>query len=239
MKPRERIILALDVSDYNEAVEIATNFKEHIEIFKVGSELFTSAGPKIIETIHAMGKKVFLDLKFHDIPNTVTRSSLAVAKLGVFMFNIHTMGGYEMMNATAQALSNFALDNNSVRPKLIGVTILTSIDQTALKDDLGIELRMSAQVKHLASMAERAGLDGVVASAEDAKMIRASTGKGFLIVTPGIRPSWVETNDQKRTLTPKKALQMGADYLVIGRAVTSQPSPLEALKRIESEIADA
>jgi orotidine-5'-phosphate decarboxylase len=239
MKARERIILALDVSDYNEAVDMVTHFKEHIDIFKVGSELFTSAGPKIIETIHSMGKKVFLDLKFHDIPNTVNKSSLAVAKLGVFMLNIHTMGGYEMMHATAEALSNFALDNNSVRPKLIGVTILTSIDQTTLKDDLGIEIRMSAQVKHLASMAERAGLDGVVASAEDAEMIRANTGKGFLIVTPGIRPSWVQTDDQKRILTPQKALQMGADYLVIGRAITSQPSPLEALKRIESEIADA
>jgi orotidine-5'-phosphate decarboxylase len=239
MKPKERIILALDVSDYNEAVDMVSNFKDHIEIFKVGSELFTSAGPKIIETIHSMGKKVFLDLKFHDIPNTVIKSSLAVAKQGIFMFNVHTMGGYEMMHAAAKALSEFALDNNSVRPKLIGVTILTSIDQTALKDDLGVELRMSAQVKHLATMAERAGMDGVVASAEDAEMIRAQTGKGFLIVTPGIRPSWVETDDQKRTLTPKKALQMGADYLVIGRAITSQPAPLEALKRIESEIADA
>ena len=239
MKPIERIILALDVSDYHEAVEMVTNFREQIEIFKVGSELFTSAGPQIIETIHSMGKKVFLDLKFHDIPNTVLRSSLAVARMGVFMFNVHTMGGYEMMHAATQALSKFALDNNSVRPKLIGVTILTSIDQTALKEDLGVALRMSAQVKHLATMAERAGLDGVVASAEEAEMIRAHTGKGFLIVTPGIRPSWVETDDQKRTLTPKKALQMGADYLVIGRAITSQPSPLEALKRIESEIADA
>ena len=238
MKPGERIILALDVSDYNEALDMITTFKEQIEIFKVGSELFTSAGPDIIETIHSMGKKVFLDLKFHDIPNTVTRSSLAVAKLGVFMFNVHTMGGYEMMHAAARALRNSALDNNAVRPKLIGVTILTSIDQTALKDDLGIELRMSTQVKHLATMAEKAGLDGVVASAEEAEMIRAHTGKGFLIVTPGIRPSWVQTDDQKRTLTPKKALQMGADYLVIGRAITSQPSPLEALKRVESEIAD-
>jgi len=239
MKPRERIILALDVSDYHEAVEMVKNFQEQIEIFKVGSELFTSAGPEIIETIHSMGKKVFLDLKFHDIPNTVLRSSLAVAKLGVFMFNVHTMGGYDMMHAATQALSKFALDNNSVRPKLIGVTVLTSIDQTALKDDMGVELRMSAQVRHLATMAEKAGLDGVVASAEEAEMIRAQTGKGFLIVTPGIRPSWVEADDQKRTLTPKKALQMGADYLVIGRAITSQPSPLEALKRIESEIADA
>ena len=189
MKPGERIILALDVSNYNEAVDMVTNFKEHIEIFKVGSELFTSAGPKIIETIHSMGKKVFLDLKFHDIPNTVIKSSNAVAKLGVFMFNVHAMGGYEMMHAASRALSNFALSHNSVRPKLIGVTILTSIDQTALKDDLGVGLRMSVQVKHLAAMAERAGLDGVVASAEDAEMVRANTGKGFLIVTPGIRPS--------------------------------------------------
>jgi orotidine-5'-phosphate decarboxylase len=239
MKPGERIILALDVPDYNEAVDMVTTFKEHIDIFKVGSELFTSAGPQIIETLHSMGKRVFLDLKFHDIPTTVTRSSLVVAKLGVFMFNVHTMGGYEMMQVTSQAISDFALHNNSVRPKLIGVTILTSIDQTALKNDLGIELRMSAQVKHLANLAERAGLDGVVASAEDADMIRTHTGKDFLIVTPGIRPSWVQTDDQKRTLTPKKALQMGADYLVIGRAITSQPSPLEALKRVESEIADA
>jgi orotidine-5'-phosphate decarboxylase len=239
MKPKERIILALDVSDYNEAVEMVSNFKDHIEIFKVGSELFTSAGPQIIETIHSMGRKVFLDLKFHDIPNTVIKSSLAAAKQGVFMFNVHTMGGYDMMHAATQALSNFALDNNAFRPKLIGVTILTSIDQAALKDDLGVALRMSAQVKHLATMAARAGLDGVVASAEDAEMIRARTGKDFLIVTPGIRPAWVEGDDQKRTLTPQKALQMGADYLVIGRAITSQPSPLEALKRIESEIADA
>ncbi len=239
MKPRERIILALDVSDYNEAVNIVTDFKEQIEIFKVGSELFTSAGPKIIETIHAMGKKVFLDLKFHDIPSTVARSSRAAAKLGVFMFNVHAMGGYEMMHTAFQTLSEFALDTNSVRPKLIAVTILTSMDQTSLKNDLNIQLGMSAQVKHLAAMAEKAGLDGVVASAEDAEMVRANSDKGFLIVTPGIRPSWVDTDDQKRIRTPKKALQMGADYLVIGRAITSQSSPSEALKRIESEIADA
>ncbi len=239
MNPRERIILALDVSDYHEAVDMVTDFKDHIEIFKVGSELFTSAGPRIIETIHSMGRKVFLDLKFHDIPNTVVKASLAVAKLGVFMFNVHAMGGYEMMHAASRALSKFALDTNSARPKLIAVTILTSMDQTALKDDLGIGVRMSAQVKHLAAMSERAGLDGVVASAEEAEMIRANAGKGFLIVTPGIRPSWVDSDDQKRVLTPRQALQMGADYLVIGRAITSQPSPLEALRRIESEITDA
>ena len=239
MQPRERIILALDVSDYKDAVEIVSNFKDHIDMFKVGSELFTSAGPKIIETIHSMNKKVFLDLKFHDIPNTVTKSSLAAAKLGVYMFNIHTMGGFDMMHAAAQAISTFALKHNAVRPKLIGVTILTSIDQKALKDDLGVNLRMSAQVKHLSMLAQTAGLDGVVASAEDAEMIRSYAGKDFLIITPGIRPSWVESNDQKRIVTPKKAVQKGADYIVIGRAITSQAFPVKALNRIESELSDA
>jgi orotidine-5'-phosphate decarboxylase len=237
MKPRERIILALDVAEYNEAIEIVQSFKEHISIFKVGSELFTSAGPKIVEAIRSMDGKVFLDLKFHDIPNTVCKSVLTVAKLGVFMFNIHTLGGFEMMRQAAQSLSQFSLEKNVDRPKLIGVTILTSIDQTALRDELGINIRMSTQVKHLAGLAQRAGLDGVVASPEDAEMLRVRFGKGFLIVTPAIRPSWTAADDQKRTSTPKEALRRGADYLVIGRAVTSQPNPINALKRIEEEIA--
>lgn len=237
MKPKDRIILALDVSDYDEAVRIAYKFEEHIEIFKVGSELFTSAGPRIVEQINSMGKKVFLDLKFHDIPNTVAKSAAAAAKLGVFMLNVHTLGGLEMMQQAAEALRDVSLDENIDRPKLIGVTILTSLDQAALQDELGIGLRMSAQVRHLAGLAQRAGLDGVVASPEDAESIRSHFGKGFLIVTPGIRPSWAAADDQKRMLTPKEALRRGADYLVIGRAILSQPNPVSALKRIEDEIA--
>jgi len=237
MKPRDRIILALDVPGYDEAVETVRKFAGHIAIFKVGSELFTSTGPKVIRQIHLMGKKVFLDLKFHDIPNTVAKTATAVARLGVFMFNVHTLGGLEMMKRAAEAVRKVSLDENIDRPKLIGVTVLTSIDQAVLRDELGIGLRMSAQVKHLAGLALKAGLDGVVAAPEDAENIRGHAGKGFLIVTPGIRPSWAAPDDQKRMLTPKEALRRGADYLVIGRAITSQPDPLDALKRIEEEIA--
>jgi len=237
MKPKDRIILALDVPDLDEALRIVYQFEEHVETFKVGSELFTAVGPEIIKKINTMGKKVFLDLKFHDIPNTVAKSAATAARLGVFMFNVHTLGGLEMMKQAAEAIRKISLEANIDRPRLIGVTILTSIDQSVLQDELGIGLRMSAQVKHLAGLAYRAGLDGVVASPEDAGNLRAHFGKDFLIVTPGIRPSWASPDDQKRMLTPKEALRRGADYLVIGRAILSQPDPVNALRQIEEEIA--
>ncbi|RJQ49189.1 MAG: orotidine-5'-phosphate decarboxylase [Nitrospiraceae bacterium] len=237
MKPRDRIILALDVSNYDDAIAVVNTFREHVDIFKIGSELFTASGPKIIKQIHFLRKKVFLDLKFHDIPNTVAKSAAVAARLGVFMFNVHTLGGLEMMRQAAEVIRKLSLEENIPRPRLIGVTILTSIDQKVLHDELGIGLRMSAQVKHLAGLAQSAGLDGVVASPEDAESLRAHYGKNFLIVTPGIRPSWAEAGDQKRILTPREALKRGADYLVIGRAVTAQPDPVGALKRIEEEIA--
>ncbi len=236
MDPKERIILALDVVSYEEAIDIVERFGEHIDTFKVGAELFTSVGPKIIEEIHTRGKRVFLDLKYHDIPNTVSRTVLAVARLGVFMFNIHTLGGFEMMKQAAQRLVEAALKKNVERPRLLGVTILTSIDQTALLNELGIPQNMRTQVRHLAGLALKAGLDGVVSSPQDAEIIRAHCGRGFLIVTPGIRPSWTPQDDQKRTMTPKEALRKGADYLVIGRAVFSQPDPVSALQRIVKEV---
>ncbi len=238
MDPNKRIILALDVATHNEAIETAKKFQEHISIFKVGLELFTSAGPKVVEDIHALGKDIFLDLKFHDIPNTTAKSALAAARLGVYMFNVHTLGGYEMMKRTADDLSEFSIKENVDRPKLIGVTILTSINQDMLRDDLSVNVKMHTQVKHLAGLAQRAGLDGVVASPEDAEMIRSRFGKDYLIVTPGIRPSWAAADDQKRALTPRKALQKGSDYLVIGRAITAQPDPIAALKSIQAEIKD-
>ena len=239
MKPGERIILALDVSGYDEAIDIVRKFREEVDIFKIGPELFTSAGPGIVEEINSIGKKVFLDLKFHDIPNTVCKCAVAAAKLGVFMFNVHTLGGLEMMKQAARTLTEFCLEKNIQRPMLIGVTILTSIDQAALRDELGINIRMSAHVKYLAELARRAGLDGVVASPEDAEIIRPRFGDKFLIVTPGIRPPWAAADDQKRILAPRDALRRGADYLVIGRAVFSQPDPVRALKRIKEEIAGA
>ena len=236
MKANERIILALDVPGYDEAMDIVQTFKDHIDIFKIGSELFTSTGPGIIKDINKMGKKVFLDLKFHDIPNTVSKTALAAAKLRVFMFNVHTSGGLEMMKQTADTLAQYSLENNVPRPKLIGVTVLTSIDKKTLRDDIGVKADMPDQVIHLASLAKEAGLDGVVASPEDAADLRARFGKDFLIVTPGIRPSWSDMDDQKRASTPLSALKNGASYLVIGRAITSQADPPGALKKIEDEI---
>ncbi|MBI5676065.1 MAG: orotidine-5'-phosphate decarboxylase [Nitrospirae bacterium] len=239
MEPKDRIILALDVSSYEEAVDIIEKFREDVNIFKVGLELFTSAGTKIVEKINSAGKKVFLDLKFHDIPNTVSKSALAAAELGVFMLTIHTSGGFAMMQKTAEALVKASLKENFSRPKILGVTVLTSIDNECLKNEVGIAHSMTTHIKHLSALALKAGLDGVVASPQEAEIIRSNCGKNFLIVTPGIRPSWAPQNDQKRTLTPKEALQKGADYLVIGRAVMSQPDPVKALKLIHDEIADA
>ncbi|MCK5426331.1 MAG: orotidine-5'-phosphate decarboxylase [Thermodesulfovibrionia bacterium] len=236
MESKGRIILALDVASHDKVINILEKFKEHINIFKVGSELFTAVGPKIIHEIHTRGKKVFLDLKYHDVPHTVQKTARVATELGVFMFTIHTLGGFEMMKKTAQALAEHSLKKNIEKPKLLGITLLTSIDQNTLRDELGIEQSISTQVKHLAELALKAGLDGVVASPQEVEIIRAQCGQGFLVVTPGIRPSWTSSDDQKRIMTPKEALRKGADYLVIGRAIMSQPDPMEALKRIEVEI---
>lgn len=239
MNPQERIILALDVSDYDEAVAVVQKFKSQVDVFKVGSELFTSVGPRIVKQLHLMGKKVFLDLKFHDIPNTVSKAVLAAARLGVHIVNVHALGGLEMMKRAADTMREFTLKQNVERPRLIAVTVLTSINQKTLRDELGVELRMSAQVKHLAGLAQQAGLDGVVASPADVEMIRARYGSAFLIITPGIRPSWAAEDDQKRTMTPAKAISLGSDYLVIGRSILAQDDPIAALRKIQEEIAKA
>ena len=236
MKIRDKIILALDVADRGSAIEIVEKFKDHIDIFKVGSELFTSAGPDVVREINSMGKKVFLDLKFHDIPNTVAKSVRAAAEAGVFMLNVHASGGSEMMKRAAQALAEVSSEKNINKPKLIAVTVLTSIDQTILQREVGIEKTIKTHVTHLAELAKQSGLDGVVASPQETPIIRNACGKDFLIVTPGIRPSWAAADDQKRTMTPAEAISKGADYLVMGRAILSQPDPLDALKRIEEEL---
>lgn len=236
MDRKQRIILALDVDDFEEALEIVKRFQEHIEIFKVGLELFTAAGPKIVEEINALGKKVFLDLKYHDIPNTVSRTARIAAKLEVFMLNVHTLGGLEMMKQTARELVSFSLKHNVDRPKLLGVTVLTSIDQNILTHEMGVGCRITSQVKHLAHLAKKAGLDGVVTSPLEIETVRHLCGKDFLIVTPGIRPFWADSDDQKRTLSPRDALRKGADYLVIGRAITGQENPEKALSKILNEM---
>ncbi|NWF98954.1 MAG: orotidine-5'-phosphate decarboxylase [Nitrospirae bacterium] len=236
MKASEKIILALDVSDPSYAIEIVEKFRDRIDIFKVGLELFTIAGPHIIDEIHKRNKKVFLDLKFHDIPNTVAKAAKAVTRLGVFMFNVHTSGGFEMMKKCAETVVEMCLKENLNRPKILGVTVLTSLTRESLRDELGVHYGLKTHVKHLSNLAMEAGLDGVVASAREAETVRNHCGKDFIIVTPGIRPSWTPPDDQKRTMTPKEALKQGADYLVLGRSILKQPDPLKAIDLILVEI---
>lgn len=239
MPAREKIILALDFPDTKYALDIVERFRNHVGMFKVGLELFVSAGPGIIEEINKRDKKVFLDLKFHDISNTVSRAAIASARYGVYMFNIHASGGFEMMKRCSEAVAEACLKGNMMRPKILGVTVLTGISHEALKNDLYIGHSLRTHVKHLAKLAMQAGLDGVVAAGHEVRMIRDHFGKGFIIVTPGIRASWSPPDDQKRTITPREAVHEGADYIVLGRTVFSQPEPLKALELISAEILTA
>ncbi|MBS1113186.1 MAG: orotidine-5-phosphate decarboxylase [Nitrospirae bacterium] len=235
----ERLILALDVPEHDYALEIVDKYSEYVNIFKVGLELFTSCGPKIVEDIKERGKKVFLDLKFHDIPNTVSKAALSATRLGVYMFNLHASGGLEMMKRCKDSVVEVCLKENIDRPRILAVTVLTSLSREILKDELGIQYGLRTHVRHLSALALKAGLDGVVASAREVEIIRNHCGKEFLIVTPGIRPSWTPPDDQKRTMTPQDAIREGSDYLVIGRAVMQQPDPLKAIELISLEILSA
>ena len=239
MSSEEKLILALDVADGDYAVELVETFSPHIEIFKVGLELHTSAGSKIIDEIHKRGKKVFLDLKFHDIPTTVAKAGIAAARQGVFMFNVHASGGLDMMMKCRDDVVNVCLRENLAKTRIVAVTVLTSMSQDVLRHEVGIQHSLKTQVRHLSGLALKAGLDGVVASAQEAAMIRSHCGRGFLIVAPGIRPSWAASDDQHRMTTPKRALREGADYLVMGRAILNHASPLKAIELIRAEIDQA
>jgi len=239
MGSNKKLILALDVYEYDYALELVDTFSEYFDIFKVGLELFTSHGPKIVDAIHGKGKKVFLDLKYHDIPNTVSKAALAAARMGVYMFNVHASGGLEMMKRCRESLVELCLRENMERPKILGVTVLTSLTREILRDELGIQYGLKTHVRHLSGLSLKAGLDGVVASAREIETIRSHCGRGFLIVTPGIRPSWTPPDDQNRTMTPKEAIREGADYLVIGRAILQQPDPLKAVELINLEVLSA
>jgi orotidine-5'-phosphate decarboxylase len=228
---KERVILALDVENPAKARELIEATAETIAFYKVGMQLFTAAGPVILDLLAKRGKRVFLDLKYHDIPNTVACAVHEATRLGVAMVNIHALGGGRMMR---QARS--AAGENLKRPYLLAVTILTSLDGEELKNDLLIDRPLSEVVLHLAGKAHDAGLDGVVASAEEVVLLRKTFGDGFLIVTPGIRPHWAKNNDQKRTLTPKEAFDRGADYIVVGRPITQAQDPGQAARRLMDEI---
>jgi orotidine-5'-phosphate decarboxylase len=220
-----RIIVALDCSTAGEAAGIA------LCRVKVGKELFTAAGPSLVEDLMGMGFEVFLDLKYHDIPNTVAQACRAAARLGVWMVNVHCSGGRGMLRAAREALEEF-----DPRPLLVGVTVLTSLEKADLAE-IGLAGEPEELVLRLAGLARDSGLDGVVCSAREALALRVRFGRDFCLVTPGIRPAWASHDDQARVMTPRAALEAGADYLVIGRPVTRAPDPLQALREIASEIA--
>jgi orotidine-5'-phosphate decarboxylase len=255
LSARERLVLALDVNNFKKAEELVDKLTDYVGVFKIGNQLFTAEGTKVIKMVQEKGGKVFLDLKFHDIPNTVARAAEVVSKLGVYIFDIHTSGGYEMMKAAVEASkkSSFALGIS--KPLILGVTLLTSINQEILEKEIGIKKSIEEQVVHLAKLAKAAGLDGVVASPWEIKALRAACGEGFVILTPGIRPVCLcvtclrasslrqarrqagkSDDDQKRIMTPQEAIKLGADFIVIGRPITNATNPVKASQEILKEM---
>lgn len=229
---REKIIFALDVKNLSELESYAELLGNKIGMFKIGKELFTSCGLDGVKAVQKHGGKIFLDLKYHDIPNTVAKAMCAASELGVQLTNLHALGGMEMMQTAVKAVH----DNYQVnRPKLLAVTILTSSTNETL-NRVGINYPVEDMVVRLAILAKEAGMDGVVASPLEIKMIRKVCGNDFLIVTPGVRPSFAATDDQKRIMSPGEAIKAGADYLVIGRPISKAPDPVAAVELILDEI---
>lgn len=228
-----KIIVALDFADEAGALQLVDQLDPRRCRLKVGKEMFTRSGPQFVEKLAAKGYEVFLDLKFHDIPNTVAGACRSAADLGVWMVNVHALGGSKMMAAARDAL-----EQCSSRPLLIAVTILTSMGEQDIAQ-VGLSGTPADNVARLATLAEGAGLDGVVCSPREVELLRRTIGREFRLVTPGIRPAWSEKGDQTRITTPADAIALGSDYLVIGRPITAAEEPLEALQRIERELAGA
>jgi orotidine-5'-phosphate decarboxylase len=225
------IVVALDFEQKAAALNLVSQLDPSLCRLKVGKEMFTHFGPDFVTELQQRRFDVFLDLKFHDIPNTVAKSVRAAADLGVWMVNVHASGGSRMMIAAREALENFG----GQRPLLIAVTVLTSMEQSDLTE-LGINRTPAEQVSHLAALTQQSGLDGVVCSAHEALMLKQQFGKEFCLVTPGIRPSFAGADDQKRVMTPTEAIAAGVDYMVIGRPITKAADPLAALQAIYQEL---
>ena len=231
MKARDRLIVALDVPKADAARALVDRLAGRVGLFKVGSQLFTAAGPDIVREIVTRGEKVFLDLKFHDIPNTVAGAVASAARLGVSLVDVHGLGGGAMVEAAVGALP-------AMGTRLLAITVLTSHDEDTL-DEIGVNGTMLDSVRRLAVLAKEAGADGVVASPHEVALIREACGSDFLIVTPGIRPAGAARGDQSRAATPGAALAAGADYLVVGRPITEAPDPAAAADAIVREMEGA
>jgi orotidine-5'-phosphate decarboxylase len=234
-KIEDRLIVALDVPDRGAALRLVEQLSGLVGMFKIGSQLFTAEGPSLIREIIGFGERVFLDLKFHDIPNTVARAVEAAARMGVSIVNVHALGGGEMMRGAAQALRDWGILWIG-RPAILGVTVLTSLDRESI-DEIGIKYDVSAEVVRLSALAQESGLDGVIASPSEIRLVREYVAaEEFLILTPGVRPAGSEIEDQKRTATPAEAIRLGADLIVVGRPITANPQPRAAAERILEEM---
>ena len=226
----QKVIVALDYDNQADALAFVSRIDPTSCRLKVGKEMFTLFGPDFVRELHKRGFSVFLDLKFHDIPNTCSKAVKAAAELGVWMVNVHASGGERMMSAAREALDKF-----QQKPLLIGVTVLTSMEQSDLAG-IGLDVAPQEQVKRLAQLTKASGLDGVVCSAQEAVMLKELCGQDFKLVTPGIRPSFAAQGDQRRVMTPSEAMAAGVDYMVIGRPITQAKDPIEALTLIEQEL---
>ena len=240
---KDRLIIALDTSSEEEALKLIKNLSEKVGYFKVGLELFSLMGPKIIDIIKDSGNKVFFDGKFLDIPNTVSKAVANIVKHKADMLNVYMSGGANMLQEAKKSLVETAKTNNLPAPKLLGVTVLTSMTSEVLINDLKIQTQLNDYVLHLAMLGIKNGLDGIICSANEAKLIRErikfETKNDFLIVTPGIRPLWSQSNDQKRIATPKEAIKNGVTHMVIGRPITADKDPVSAAEKILEEIEEA
>ncbi|HEX6047084.1 MAG TPA: orotidine-5'-phosphate decarboxylase [Pyrinomonadaceae bacterium] len=235
MAANEKLIVALDVDTPGKALDLVNQLREVAGMFKIGSTLFTAVGPSIVKDVIASGSRVFLDLKFHDIPHQVAGAARSAAELGVSMFTIHASGGTEMMKRAAEAVAEVAERNGTPRTSVLAISVLTSVD-AAILSQIGVSDSPAESVMRLVKLAEASGVDGVVASPQEVTAIRSAVANpNFLVVTPGIRPSTVE-DDQRRVATPEAALAAGASYLVIGRPITGASDPLAAARAIAAEM---
>jgi orotidine-5'-phosphate decarboxylase len=232
---RERLIVALDVDNLEQAKDLVRLLAPEVGMFKIGKQLFTHAGPQAVRLIQDLGGEIFLDLKFHDIPNTVAKAAIEATRLGVRMFNVHASGSLEMMRTTVKEVERVSRQQKLRRPIMLAVTVLTSLGQEDLQR-VGVERKVADQVVRLALLTKQAGMDGVVASPHEVSDIRAACGRQFVIVTPGIRPAEANRDDQQRVMTPGDAVRAGVDYIVVGRPILESKDPVKAARTIVAEM---
>jgi orotidine-5'-phosphate decarboxylase len=233
---RERLIVALDVPTRKEAFQLVKLLDGEVGAYKIGMQLYNSEGPDIVRDIQLLGGRVFVDLKFHDIPNTVAQTSRVMARRQAFMYTMHAGGGSKMLRTAVESAAEEAAQLGVERPLAIGVTVLTSISQSVFEQEMGVKMPIVEHVVALAKLAKEAGMDGVVCSPQEIAPVRAACGDKLLIITPGVRPAWAASDDQARVMTPGEAISAGASYLVVGRPITKAQDPKEAARRIVEEM---